>query len=227
MTEAMARWRAPLYAARRRMLPLQLGAALLLSAAASALPVLPTTVSADSTVLLDFQKDGVAAELQLPQQQLALAMQRLHLDGAVDVNAPERGQLASYLLAHIHPVTQNGRAWQIDVRDMAVTPASDDRPVQLNVRLWMTPPPGAPVRRLHLDYDVMTHVLPAHAVRVYARNDWHSGVVADQPEWLGNLHRGDQPLLIDRDQSSFWQGVRSLMTLSAHAVVTEPARAPR
>lgn len=166
-----------------------------------------------SAVLLDFQHDGVAAELQLPLDQLALALQQSGEGAGVDLAAPQQGSLVPYLLAHVHPVSADGRAWTVAVRSMAIAAAADGQPEELRAQLWMQPPPGAPVRSLTLHYDVMTHELMTHTVMVYARNDWDAGVFAGQPELLGTIRWVVKTIRIERADGSFWRGMASMLAL--------------
>jgi hypothetical protein len=59
-----------------------------------------------SAVLLDFRGNTVQAELQLPIDRLSISFRQ-----TVDEShfAAERSTLQSYVLAHVHPVTEDGK----------------------------------------------------------------------------------------------------------------------
>ncbi|MGC3990059.1 MAG: hypothetical protein QM796_10350 [Chthoniobacteraceae bacterium] len=72
-----------------------------------------------SAVMLDFERSDVAAELVLPLQELEIAFKHPLLD-TPDQVVPEYGpELKTYLLAHIHPIAPDGRAWTVEVQDLS------------------------------------------------------------------------------------------------------------
>ncbi len=160
-----------------------------------------------TAVLLDFQRTAVAAELEIPLDQLELSFKQPLMDSPMNAAVRKRAALTAYILDHVRPVAPDGRAWRVAVDGMRVTPALDAAPIELRVHLWMTPPAGAPVRKFRFNYSVINHEVMTHTVMVFAHNDWENGVFANEPELLGTIRWVVTGIDVDRAAGSFWRGL--------------------
>ena len=146
----------------------------------------PASVSAhamyQTAVLLDFDGNKVNAELQLPVDRLSISFKQIvdesHLSG-------ERLQLRDYVLQHVHPVTPDGRPFQVEFRDEAIQTV--EKAPYLVVHLTLTPPKGASVDHFTLNYDVIAHEIVTHVVLISIRSDVQHPIPADDPVLLGMI----------------------------------------
>ncbi len=176
-------------------------------------PRLEAHPSPNSAVLLDFHRDGIAAELVLPLPELELGFgQPLAADPA-EVVERHGAALQEYLRVHIRPVAPDGRPWEVTVRDdLAVR--LEEQPVDLVAHVWLQPPAGAPLRKFTLNYDVIAHEVMSHRAFVLVRNDWNQARFAGTPpESVGMIHFNVTSLAVDRTDGSAWRGFRSVLGL--------------
>jgi hypothetical protein len=175
----------------------------------------------NSFVMLDIKSNGVRAELQLPLSELQLAFGHDVAQNPGTLVARLSTELRAYLLAHIHPVSADGRAWTVSIRDLQVQPAeqSASGPYQeLTAHLWLQPPAGVSTKDFTLHYDVIIHQLVTHKALVAIRQDWEKGVYSEQPEEVGVIHLDVPtgtilPLHIDQSGGSMWRGFKSMVEL--------------
>ena len=149
----------------------------------------------------------------MPLDQFELGFKRPVMDAPLRLVERYPRDLRSYLVEHIRPVAPDGRPWQVRVDDLQVEEDSGPGHVDLVARLTLTPPPGAPVRRFHLDYSVINHEVMTHTVLVFARSDWENGVMAAEPELLGTVRWLTTGIDVDRQQGSFWTGFKGVFQL--------------
>ncbi|MFT3790587.1 MAG: HupE/UreJ family protein [Rudaea sp.] len=162
--------------------------------------------------MLDFQADAVAADLRLPLIELELGFGKPLHPAPDALVARYRHELSDYVAQHTRPVAPDGRAWSVEVQDdMAVD--LDQQPLDLVVHARMRPPPGAPLRRFDLNYDVITHEVASHYAMVSVRSDFANGVFASHPQLLGIIHYLDKSVLIDRSTGSMWRGFGGVFAL--------------
>ncbi|WP_205691200.1 HupE/UreJ family protein [Chitinophaga oryziterrae] len=190
-----------------------------------ALTVFPCKVFAhpmpNSFVMLDIKTDGVNAELQLPLSELQLAFGHDVAQNSGTLVARLSPELRAYLLAHIHAVSADGRAWTVTVRDLRVQPVeqSASGPYQeLTAHLWLQPPVGVSTKDFTLNYDVIIHQLVTHKALVAIRQDWEKGVYSEQPEEVGVIRLDIPtgtilPLHINQSGGSMWRGFKSMVSL--------------
>ena len=170
-----------------------------------------------TAVILDFSPGGVSAELILPLQELELGFKQGMLEHPEGILPKQGPALEEYLLAHVHPTAPDGRPWTVRVNDLAVK--MGEQPFDLVAHLSMRPPPGAPVRRFKLDYDVIVHEVISHKSFVFVRNDWDqarfqpAGQVPAMPEAIGLIRYLVYSVDINRLGGSFWRGFGSVVAL--------------
>jgi len=172
--------------------------------------------SPSSAVLLDFQGNGVAAELTLPLSELELSFKQPLVTEPANALAKNNSALKEYIHAHVNPKTEDGRAWDVVVRDLKLQ--TNQTPFDLVAQVWMTPPNGASTRRFNFDYSVINHEVMSHNAYVSVRSDWDTAVFSNQPEPLGNIHFTVTSLEIDRSRGSWWQGFRSVVDLGVQHI---------
>ncbi len=179
--------------------------------------VLSAHVMPQTAVMLDFHRDGVAAQLVVPLQDLSFAV-KMPLVKDQDQLIPKYGpMLKDYVLSHIHPTAPDGRPWSVELSDMVVKPG--EQTPDLTVHLWMRPPAGAPLRKFTLNYDVVVREVVSHKAFVFIRNDWNAArfhsvnEIPPFPEAIGLIRYLVYSIPIDRTQGSFWHGFGVVMTL--------------
>lgn len=179
---------------------------------------MPTTA-----VLLDLQATGVAAELQLPlgELQLVFGSQLNLLDHPETLVARSEPTLRAYLLAHIHPVSPDGRPWRVDLQRLEVgaTEQTNTGPYQeLTAHLWLQPPVGASSHAFTLRYDAIIHQVVTHKALVSIRQDWDNGIMAEHPVEVGVIQLDPRdnsisPLQLVPAGGSRWRGFQHMVGL--------------
>ncbi|MDB5717220.1 MAG: hypothetical protein JWM38_647, partial [Sphingomonas bacterium] len=126
--------------------------------------------------------------------------------------AADRPRLAGYVARHIGVTAPDGRRWTMRITDMAVI--RDSYQADLQVRLAMTPPAGASVRRFDLAYDGVIDTVANHFVLLFARSDYRGGALAGgDPQMIGGLQQGKTTARIDRGDGSGWRGFAAAIAL--------------
>ena len=135
-----------------------------------------------TAVLLDFDSNRVGAELQLPVDRLSISFKE-----TVDQQhfPEERDQLRAYVLQHVHPVTLDGRPFDVQFLDQSIQTV--ESAPYLVVHLMLTPPKGASVDHFTLNYDVIAHEIVTHVVLISIRSDKQHPIPANDPVLLGMI----------------------------------------
>ena len=179
---------------------------LLLAGAAASAHLTPNSV-----ISLDFNRSAIEAEILMPMSELAYASgHKLALNAATGA-VPERPFLEHYVLGRLSVRAPDGRAWAVAVKDVAVV--SDSWNTDIRMTVVLTPPPGAPVRRLALAWNGIIDRVANHFVLVFARSDFATGTLASTPEMIGGLQGERRGLAIDRGQGSAWRGFAASLRL--------------
>ncbi len=175
----------------------------------------------NSVVLLDIKATKVAAEIQLPLNELELAYGHdvnSNSDGLVERLGP---QLKAYLLQHMHPVSQDGKPWAVTVNDMMVQPVAQSASgpyKELTVHLTLIPAEGETTRQFVLNYDVIIHQVVSHFALVSVRQDWDNGMNQGHPYQVGVVRldvRSNKifPLNVNIQEGNLWTGFTSMIDL--------------
>ncbi|MFO1511662.1 MAG: HupE/UreJ family protein [Verrucomicrobiota bacterium] len=169
-----------------------------------------------STVLLDFHRDGVMAELILPLEELQLGFKQPLLADTNTILPQHETALKDYLAAHINPKSPTGHKWTVSVQSL--TTQLEKAPFDLIAQVWMQPPAGGSARRFTFNYSVINHEVMNHNTFVSVRNDWDTAVFSGKPEPLGNILFTITSLDIDRTHGNWWQGFRSVLNVGVHHI---------
>lgn len=169
-----------------------------------------------STVLLDFHRDGVLAELTLPLEELQVSFKQPLLAETNVLLASYETALSSYLVAHIQPESASGKRWTVTVQKLATQ--LEKPPFDLIAQVWMQPPAGESPRQFTFNYSVINHEVMNHNAFVAVRNDWDTAVFSGKPEPLGNILFTITSLKVDRTQGNWWQGFRSVLSVGTHHI---------
>ena len=169
----------------------------------------------NSAVVLRLHRTEIRAELTLPIGELAVGWEKpLPSDPARAVR--EYGEeLGRYVLQHVRASAPDGRPWVITIRE--VIPVDEQEP-DVRLTLMLTPPPGAPVDRLTLHYDVIFHHLITHTAVVTLATDWRSGVLGEEPVLLGTMRDTDNASAIDRSGGSWSRGFAAMFRLGGRHI---------
>jgi len=169
-----------------------------------------------STVLLDFHRDGVMAELSLPLEELQVSFKQPLLAETNIILTKYEAALKEYIAAHISPETTAGGKWTVTVPSL--TTQLEKPPFDLIAQVWMQPPPGESPRQFTFNYSVINHEVMNHNAFVAVRNDWDTAVFSGKPEPLGNILFTITSLKIDRTHGNWWQGFRSVLSVGVHHI---------
>jgi hypothetical protein len=166
-------------------------------------------------VLLDFDDSTVDAELQVPLDQIGLALD-WPLAGHPGEVAAHAEALAAYLQQHLRATAPDGRPFRVGLRHVAVQ-RIDDGEVAV-ARAVLQAPRGASARVFELGYDAIVHRVVTHNIYVFARRDLRAGLLGDRPELLGLMHFQSKVLAVDRGEGSRWRALEARILLGARRV---------
>jgi hypothetical protein len=175
----------------------------------------------NSILLLDLKSNGIAVELQLPLTDLQLAMGKDWSGLAEDLIRDDEKELADYILAHVHPIGENGASWEVKILGLQTGNAEQTATgvyQELRVHLWMQPPQSASLRKFTLNYDVIVHQVVTHKILVSVRQDWMNGKVGEAQAQVGVIGLDARsntipPLSINLEEGSAWKGFASMVNL--------------
>ncbi len=186
-------------------------AALLVTLPAGAHPALT------SAVFLDLGERSVEAELQLPLDQLGLALDKpLDARPGVTTVADIGPELSSYLVNHVVAATRDERPFRVEVLSTAIQLV--DGTDHLVAHLALRPPAGAPTTVFSLRYDVILHRVVTHKIFLSIRRDFRNAVFSEHPELVGVFRFQRDTLLVDRSKGSWWRGFGSVFVLGARHI---------
>ena len=187
--------------------------ALLLSPAAWA-HLQPTTLA-----VLNADSGRANLTLHLPLSELQLAFGHRVNDRPEARMASWSADLRQYLIEHTCPTSPDGKAWAVEVLDMALGSAEQTQsgPFQeVNVRLALTPPPGGDARRFELHYDAIMHQVVTHKAVFSVRSGWGSGNPGElrtRVIYVNNLTSRVEPLEVDLAAGSWFAGFAGMVRL--------------
>jgi len=175
-----------------------LGAAILLAAVPATAGAHPMFTSA---VLLGIGSGKVDAEVQLPVDRLAVALERDFTPS--EAAGPLRAEIERYTRRHVHAVGADGREWAVDVGGGHIERI--DTVDHIVMSLSLTPPDGK-VTDFDLRYDVIVDQLVTHKAIATIRSQWDKGTTAHEPETLGVYDWHTKSLRVDADGGSWLEG---------------------
>lgn len=173
-----------------------------------------------SSVRLQVGADSVTAVVAIPLSDLEAAT---GLDLGDQSQAAADGAAAAidaYLVAHIAPTSDDGRAWSVAPGGLTVGETGDQATTglyrQLQTTVTLTPPAGASVRSFNLGYDAIVDRVATHVVVVTVSSDWSGG---SSGTYEAGVIRRDtvtgavEPLHLDLGPGSNLRGFASMVTL--------------
>ncbi len=152
----------------------------------------------NSAIELDFRSADVLAKIRIPQSEIGYALGKPLLS-------------AAELQTHFRASAPDGRAWSVTIPAPHLDRSQGQ--ADLVTTAILTPPPGAPLRRLSLHYDAIIDRLSSHIVLIFARSDFAGGVLESKPAMIGALRQGATDVSIDRGAGSGWRGFGAALKL--------------
>lgn len=191
-------------------------------ALSAALVALLTSWSAEAhpprttALFLDLGERQVELELQIPLDQLGLALEQPLAEHPTTLVADQGPALRAYVASHLGATAPDGRLFAVEVGAMEV--ASIDAADALVVHLSLRPPEGASSGVFTLKDDVVLHRVVTHKTLVSVRRDFKNAVFSDKPELLGVLRYQRETMAVDRSQGSWWRGFSSVFWLGTRHI---------
>ena len=164
-----------------------------------------------TAILFDIGERGVRAEVQLPLDQLELALQRPLVNRAASLVATDGVALGAYVAGHTRVTARDGRPCAISVGAMRV--AQVEGAPSLVVELALAPPAGAPTDQLALHYDGILHRVDPHQNLRLGPPRFANRNLSDQPKLVDVLAFQHEDTAIDQSQGSAWRGFRAVFGL--------------
>lgn len=166
----------------------------------------------NSEMFLAFGREAVAAEIVVPLGELGYATGI----EARTLTPRSKAMLSAYFQRRIAVRAPDGRPWRLRIETLELSAEAGTPDIEL--RLQLTPPAGAPVRRFDLDYAAVIDRVPNHVVLIGVRSDTDGGRLSDRPQMLGALQQGHMTIRIDRGAGSAWRGFVSAIGLGMHHI---------
>ncbi|HEY3839317.1 MAG TPA: HupE/UreJ family protein [Bryobacteraceae bacterium] len=179
----------------------------------------PTTL-----VVLDIGSDRVGMDLHVPLNELELAFGHDTTVRPEERLSTWEASFRQYLVDHIHPYSEDGRAWQVSVGEMSIGHAEQAQsgPFQeINVHAELIPPTGASLRDFVLHYDVILHQVVTHKALISVHSDWASGRIEPTQVGVIAVNTGTSrtdPLAIHLGAGSRWEGFRRMVALGSEHI---------
>lgn len=162
-----------------------------------------------ASVMLDFQKESVFVELQLPPSRLAVVFGQ-----AISAQSLPRQEqaLAEYIRLRVGGQSPSHQSfgsrmtapleWRnIDGADYVIA------------HLLLTPPADTDSKKFVFEDDVILDTLPTNIALVSIRSDWRSSTFANDPLLLGVLDGQDRSVMVDRTGGAWWRGFGTVFHL--------------
>ncbi|MEA5117401.1 MAG: HupE/UreJ family protein [Propionicimonas sp.] len=173
-----------------------------------------------SVIALRVGDDRATARLELPLDDLTLAMGVNPLGDDEALSESEVGQVADYLGGHFDVTSPDGAGWTttiLGVEAGAAEQTDTGRYQELVVEAVLAPPVGESTRAFTVAYDAIIHQVVTHRILVTVESDWAGGQV-DQTRELGviRIDTGTgriAPLVVDLGEGSSWTGFTAMAGL--------------
>ena len=169
-----------------------------------------------TSVLLDIGERAVEVELQVPVDQLALALTQSFRAVPAEVMRERAAELPAYVQAHLGASTPDGRPFSVEVGALGVERVDDGDCLVAHVTL--RPPAGASSRVFTLTDTVVLHQVMNHRALVSVRRDFHGALFGEGREVLGAVSAQSPSLAVDRTGGSWWKGFGAVFLLGTHHI---------
>ena len=168
----------------------------------------------NSEISLEIGRSHIEADIVIPLGELQYAEPQFAKLASATLSPAQTDRIAHYFAAHVAAKAPDGRPWSVRLLRAKV----DGEPADLQARLALIPPAGAPVRSLGLRYDAVIDHIPNHIALIALKSDFDAGHLSDHPELLGGLRQGDETITIDRGPGSGWRGFLAAIGLGIHHI---------
>jgi hypothetical protein len=170
----------------------------------------------NTAVLLDVGEHAVQAEVQMPLDQLSLALTKSFTAVPADVLRERAAALPAYVREHFGATTPDGRPFDVEVGGVGVHHVDDGDCFVAHVTLRA--PPGASARDFTLHDTLILHEVMNHRALVSVRRDFRTGHFGEAPEVVGTLSAQAPSLRIDRTHGAWWTGFQAVFRLGMHHI---------
>jgi len=169
-----------------------------------------------TAILLDVGKDQVVAEVQLPMDQLTLAMTRSFSVEPASYVATHPQELNAYAQSHFGATAPDGRPFGLTVTSSGVRRIDDGDCFVFLATL--RPPEGVSPRSFTLHDTLILQQVMNHRALVSVRHDFENGLLGEKPEWVGVLDYQHSDVTVERAPGSFWRGLGAVVALGARHI---------
>jgi hypothetical protein len=170
----------------------------------------------NSEISLGFGRTMIAADIAVPLSELTYATNIDIRRGSAGLSSATQAVLTGYFRQHMAVQSPDGRLWNEQIGD--ITLSSDGFSPDILLKVTLTPPAGAPLRRFDLHYSAVIDHIANHFVLLLVRTDSDSGHLTDRPQMLGGLQQGNMTIRVDRGPGSAWRGFVSAVGLGMHHI---------
>jgi hypothetical protein len=175
----------------------------------------------NSVVLLNIHSSTVTVELQLPLNELQLAVPFDVIHNTETLVQRSGLDLSKYIIEHTRAESVDHQKWSTKVVKLFVKPMEQSTTglyQELVVLLTLQAPEGKSTKNFILNYDVIIHQLVTHTALVKIQQDWDNGINEEHPVEVGVVSvdvptNTVPPLTINQKNGSIWKGFENMVLL--------------
>lgn len=176
------------------------------------LPMLTASAAAhvtpNSELTIDFRDDRILIDVIIPEGDYVTA------SGAP--GRRDRRWAAAWLSGQVAAEAPDGRQWTVRVESAEFVQRAG--PPDLHALIRLTPPHGAPVRKLSLRWDAVVRQNPDHFALVLVGHDHGANVLPQDRRLIGAVRGEQRTLTIDRGAASSWAAFQASFRLGVHHI---------
>jgi hypothetical protein len=169
-----------------------------------------------SAVLLDIGQVAIEAEVQVPLDQLGLALSQRFEEKPGDVLPAHQRELTEYLASHARMSAPDGASFAVSVRSLEVREV--DGAWHLVALLTFSPPSTGTTSSFSLHYNAVLHKVVTHKVFVQIRRDFKNAVFASSPELADVIRFQHESVQIDRSNGTWLRGMAGAFVLGVRHI---------
>ncbi len=172
-----------------------------------------------SAVVIDLHDDMVVLQVQLPIDQLELALTTTFSPPATTLVAREGDRIAELVQRALTIVAPGGRPFTLQVQRKTIAVRRIDEVDHFVIDVVATPPTGASPRSFIFTDTAIVDRLESHRIYVEVRHDFAGGVL-EQPALIGVLSSKKPSIVVDRGVGSWRHGFAAVFELGVHHIAS-------
>ncbi|MDQ5770522.1 HupE/UreJ family protein [Thiothrix subterranea] len=156
-----------------------------------------------SAISLRLNDTSVALDIQMPLDQLQMALPDVIFDNQQPIRRELRDVFRQYLSRHLALRTPQQQAFTWQIASLAY--GMVDNAPNLLVSIKAQPPAATTVGAFQLEYDAILHQVVSHKVYVMVSTDFKAGIFPEQPQTVDIIRYQHSTVQVERVAIGWWQ----------------------